>query len=309
MSAEHAPAVCTNCGALLAGEFCHACGQKRFVESDRRFTHLLREFVAGATELDGRVWRTLRALLFQPGLLSRDYNAGRRAHWLAPITLFLAVNVVYFIAPLHGDLALQFNQQVSGRIRALASEPGPNGARTESEFPSNGQLHSSITSAWVDAKVRELAARHPGYGYRDLRIAYDAKADDVSKALIILHVPFTALALMLMFAYQRRYFAEHFVVALHFFAFALISLQVAVQTQALMQFALPAWAPPDGVLDIVMRIVFPTYAILSLRRAYALGWPAAIAGGIGMLAAILAINLYIYRTVQFVVTFALAARG
>ena len=94
--------LCSNCGATLVGEFCHACGQKRFVESDRRFGHLLQQFVASATDLDGRFWRTLRALLFQPGLLSGEYFEGRRARWLSPVSLFIAVSVVYLLAPIRG---------------------------------------------------------------------------------------------------------------------------------------------------------------------------------------------------------------
>lgn len=303
---------CTNCGATLAGEFCQACGQKRFVDSDRRFGHLMHQFLASATDLDGRVWRSLRALLFQPGLLSREYMLGRRARWISPVSLFLAVSVVYFVAPLHGgDFALQFNQQVSGRVRLLAGEPEEK--LSEAQLASNGQAHSRFTMRWIDERVRarDAAARSgshgaSGYSYRDYRIAYDAKADDVSKALTILHVPFAALALQLLFAYQRRYFAEHFVVALHFFAFALLSLQLTIQIYALMKFALPAaWVPPTSALDWFIRALFPTYAILALRRAYAVGWIGAIAAGTGMLAAVLAVNLYVYRAVQFLVTFAL----
>jgi hypothetical protein len=305
-------ATCTNCGTTLAGKFCQDCGQKRFVESDRRFGHLMHQFMASATDVDSRIWRSLRALLFQPGLLSHEYFVGRRGRWIAPISLFLAVNVVYFMAPSHGgDLALQFNRQVSGRVRALASDPGEK--LSEEQLASNGQVHTPFTMRWVDERVRERdaaarAASHGanGYGYRDYRIAYDAKADDVSKALIILHVPFAALVLMLLFAYQRRYFAEHFVFALHFFAFALLSLQLVVQTYALMEFALPAnWVPSGIALDWFVRTLLPTYTVLALRRAYAVGWVASTAAATVLLTSVLIVNLYVYRAIEFVVTFAL----
>lgn len=303
---------CTNCGASLAGEYCQSCGQKRFVDSDRRFGHLVHQFVANATDLDGRIWRSLRALLFQPGLLSHEYIIGRRARWVAPITLFLAVNVVFFLAPLHGgDLALQFNQQVPGRVRALAGDPDTR--LSDEQLAASGQIHTRFTTGWIEARVRERdvaarAASHgtSGYGYRDYRIAYDAKADDVSKALLIVHVPFTALVLALLFARQRRYFAEHFIVALHFFAFALVALQLAVQAHALMRYALPpAWVPSDGALDWFMRILFPAYAVLAIHRVYAIGWISSVVAAAGMLVGVLAVNLYLYRVVEFLVTFAL----
>ena len=303
---------CSNCGTELAGAYCHACGQKRFVEEDRRFAHLLHQFIHSATDVDGRIWRSVRALLFEPGRLSREYIEGRRARWISPASLFFAISVVYFLAPLHGgDLTLQFTQQVPGRIRALAA--GPDDNFSPEQLAGIGQAHSALTARWVDARVqrRDAAARNAsagakGYGYHDYRLAYDAKADDVSKALVILHVPFAALALLAMFAQPRRYFAEHFVVALHFFAFALAALEIVGQIRGLGLVALPAaWRPPEALYDWTMRAVLPGYLLLALRRAYGVGWLHAAAGAAGMLAVVLAVNLYVYRAVQFMVTFAL----
>ena len=303
---------CTNCGQALIGEFCHACGQRRFVETDRRFGHLIHQFLASATDLDGRVWRTVRALLFQPGLLSREYFEGRRARWISPASLFLAVSVIYFFAPFHGsDLALQFNQQVSERVRALAL--GPNESPSDEQRRRSGQMHTPYTERLIEARVRARdaeARKHSdgssGYSYHDYRLAYDAKADDVSKALVIVHLPFVALALMLVFARQRHYFAEHFVVALHFLAFAMLLLQIVVQIRALLIATLPvAWLPPEWSWDWIMRVLLSAYAVAALRRAYAVGWVAASAVAVVMLASVIAANLYVYRAVQFLVTFAL----
>ena len=265
---------CTNCGTTLTGEFCNACGQKRFVESDRRFGHLLAQFLASATDLDGRFWRTIRALAFQPGLLSREYFEGRRARWISPVSLFLAVSVVYFVAPsLGGDLTLQFNQQVSGHVRQLAL--GPDETVTEQQAASSGQYYSPLTARWIQKRVqrRDAAARAAsggasGYSYRDYRLAYDAKANDVSKALVILHVPIAALALLLMFAGQRRYYAEHFVFALHYLSFWMLSLQVVLQLSNLLNLLPAGLHPPDAAYDWLMRTLLPAYAVLAVRRAY-----------------------------------------
>jgi hypothetical protein len=308
---ENSSDVCRNCGAGLAGKFCQECGQKRFVESDRRFSHLAHEFVATATDLDSRIWRTVVALLFRPGLLSHEYMEGKRARWISPISLFLAVCVIYFVAPLHGsDVSLQFNSQVTARIRQLAD--GPDEKLSDSQRVSEGQAHSKFTSPLIDERVRERDAKTRaesnganGYSYRDYRLAYNAKADDISKALVILHMPFVALVLMLIFVRKHRYFAEHFVVALHFFAFTLLMLQIVVQVSALWDFLLPSASLPDGVLDWFMRIVICTYTVAALRRAYEVGWGAATAAATVMLAAVVAINIYIYRAIQFLVTFAL----
>jgi len=302
---------CSNCGTELVGAYCHACGQKRFVESDRRFGHLLHQFLASATDLDGRFWRTVRALLFHPGLLSREYFDGRRAHWLSPVSLFLAVSVVYFLAPIRGgDLTLEFEQQVPGAMRRLAAAPDE--TLSEAELASPGQAHSFFTAPMIERRVRErdAAARAAtngasGYTVRDYRAAYDAKANDVSKALVVLHAPFAALTLMLLFASRRRYFAEHFVFTLHYFAFWMIALEFASQA-AHLGTRLPAgWQPPDAVYDWFMRTLLPAYAVVALHRAYAVGWLGAVAAAAAWIAVIVAVNLYVYHTVQFLVTFAL----
>ena len=69
-----------------------------------------------------------------------------------------------------------------------------------------------------------------------------------------------------------------------------------------MQIVLPAAWNPLPMLDWFVRILFPTYAVLAVRRAYAVGWPASIAAGAAMMFAVLMVNLYVYRAVQFALT-------
>ena len=302
---------CTNCGAALIGEYCHVCGQKRFVEADRRFGHLLHQFIANATDLDGRAWRTLRALLFRPGLLSREYFEGRRARWLSPVSLFVTISVVYFLAPIRGgDLTMEFSQQVTPRIRELAL--GPDERLSAAQLAASGQAHSRFSEGWIEARVqeRDAAAREAsngatGYSYRDYRLAYNAKADDISKALVVLHAPFAALALLLLFADRRHYFAEHLVFALHYFAFWMIALEVVSQLSNLAHLLPSEWQPPTVTYDWIMRTLLPGYALLALHRAYGAGWLRAAVSGAVLLAFLVFVNLYVYRTVQFVITFAL----
>jgi hypothetical protein len=85
---------CSNCGATLAGPYCHACGQKRITAGERGLGHLLGEGLRQVTELDGKLLRSLRLLLFKPGLLSREYLDDRRARYATPISLFLLANVM-----------------------------------------------------------------------------------------------------------------------------------------------------------------------------------------------------------------------
>ena len=156
-----------------------------------------------------------------------------------------------------------------------------------------------------DAAARAASKGETGYSVRDYRIAYDAKANDVSKALVVLHAPVAALALLLMFMRQRRYYAEHFVFALHYLAFWMLALQFVVQISNLANLLPAAAHPPDVAYDWIMRTLLPLYVVLALRRTYAIGWLQALAATLGLGVAIITFNLFVYHAVQFVVTFAL----
>jgi len=91
---HHAPAACENCHTPLQGEFCHACGQS--VHSPiRHAAHALEEIFESFWHLDGRIFRTLRDLL-APGRVARNYLAGHRARYVAPLRLFVIVSVLTF---------------------------------------------------------------------------------------------------------------------------------------------------------------------------------------------------------------------
>jgi hypothetical protein len=79
---------CLNCGAALAGDFCQSCGQS--ARSLRRpFWALIGESLETLFALDGRVARTVPALMLRPGRVSRDYLDGRRARFIQPFRLYV----------------------------------------------------------------------------------------------------------------------------------------------------------------------------------------------------------------------------
>ena len=52
--------ICANCDAVLEGEYCAACGQRRFRRRDGRLGHLLGESFGALTGFDGRLSRSRR---------------------------------------------------------------------------------------------------------------------------------------------------------------------------------------------------------------------------------------------------------
>ncbi|CAN5429238.1 hypothetical protein BH18VER1_BH18VER1_07900 [soil metagenome] len=90
--AQDVRATCANCGTNLLGEYCFQCGQKRIPPdhlSLRRFVH---EAVVHVGDFEHtKIFRTLRALLVRPGLLTTEYIAGKRADWVTPLKIFGSV--------------------------------------------------------------------------------------------------------------------------------------------------------------------------------------------------------------------------
>jgi hypothetical protein len=88
---------CGNCGTLLAGRYCFACGQ---------------DTVPPETAL--RSWHgqwhklvcTLAALLLHPGLLTREHLDGGRVRYIAPFTLYLNTVAVFFVCSALFDFRL-----------------------------------------------------------------------------------------------------------------------------------------------------------------------------------------------------------
>src|SRR5687768_7234608 len=77
---------CLNCGAPLAGEFCHACGQKAHVH--RTLSAFGHDIAHSVMHFDGKLWRTLPLLAWHPGDLTRRYIHGERASFVSPMALF-----------------------------------------------------------------------------------------------------------------------------------------------------------------------------------------------------------------------------
>jgi len=307
---------CANCGAALTGPWCAQCGQRHVDEGERKFGHLVRDAFGALTSLDSRFWRTFIALLFRPGRLSRDYIDGKRARWLAPLTIFILANLVYFLSPAMTDFNLPFEDQVPGHI-GLAAQADPEAlspAYREHLEAWGGQIHSPLTAPMVERRVaaRDAARRaasdgERGYTLADYKRAYDRINLDVSKLLVGLHVPFMGFALLLLFIRKRMYFAEHFVAALHMFSFAVLLQQLLLGPIGLLGRYMggPWFITVFQLLMPLSLVLLAVYFLIALRRVYQTPWWWTAPATLLFMASIVIIHLFIYRPVQFLTIHAL----
>lgn len=113
----HAHGACANCGTVLAGPFCHQCGQVGHLH--RSMFHIVEEFFHGILHFDGKVWRTLPLLALRPGKLTRDYIHGHRVRYVTPLALFLFTAFLMFM--IFSMLGGGSNVQIPAGMEAVAA--------------------------------------------------------------------------------------------------------------------------------------------------------------------------------------------
>jgi hypothetical protein len=234
---------CRNCGAIVTGEYCAACGQETAVQlpTARVF---LREATGRYVSLDGRLWRTLAGLLFRPGFLTREYFAGRRRRYIRPARLFLVLSLALFAAirlfgsapvMVDGDVVLDPNAKSSAKSApqpAVKFDAGETGGDLFNipGFTIHVDRDFNLDIPGANAPwSQNLKKRFEHFN----RLNREEKSEQVFLGVVrygpyAMFVLMPAYALLLMIAYlgrARRYpdrpnrYAEHLVFAAHTHAF------------------------------------------------------------------------------------------
>lgn len=244
-------AACRNCGEALsvlprAARFCPACGQPTALHPPTvlEFAH---EFVAHYVALEGALWRTLAALLLTPGRLSREYFAGRRQRYIAPLRLYLSFSLLLFVT-----VAFTGSVQLGGATFETAAEPPA--SRGDSDVVV-AMPEALATKGWIGQAMARIEAMPPAERSQRVRLG----VGKYLPYLLILLVPVLALYKKLVYWRRGRRYAEHLVVAFHaqtvVFVFALVS-------------ALPL---PEGAGPVLLGLLF-VHGAVALRRVYGGRW-------------------------------------
>lgn len=107
---------CLNCGAALAGDYCHACGQRAHVH--RTLHAFWHDLLHGVLHFEGKTWHTLPLLAWRPGELTRRYIDGERAKFVSPMALFLfSVFLMFAVASFSGGLSPRIDPNASVEMK------------------------------------------------------------------------------------------------------------------------------------------------------------------------------------------------
>jgi hypothetical protein len=194
---REAVGACANCGAELVGPYCHGCGEKSVDGRDLSLRRFAAESVQELTSVEqSKLWRTTRALLFRPGLLSIEYFSGRRSRYLKPLNLCLAVFALslFFYSAYKPVSMYDLERYIA--------------------LDQTGHI-SAMTNRWAERKALPREA---------LVERISDKWQGFMSLFQLLNVLFFALLLQVIYAFSRRYFVEHLVFAMHFVAFSVLSV-------------------------------------------------------------------------------------
>src|SRR6185295_5231560 len=183
--------------------FCTHCSERKPGSEDRSVRHYFDVVINLLTHFDSKGYRSLWYLFTKPGFLSEEYLRGRRVRYPKPISLFVSINVVYYLS---------------------ISLFGANTFTT----PLAVQLHGNDYYAGFANRKVESRLKADGISYATLETNYAQKASVRSKTLIFLFIPIYAIIFYGLFFTHRRYFVDHVVVATHLWSFILFLLAVLV---------------------------------------------------------------------------------
>jgi hypothetical protein len=110
---------CQNCGTALPNleEFCPNCGQ---LNHDLKIPlrHLFLEILESTFHFETSFWITLKNLLFFPGKITKEFNAGKRATYMNPFRMYVFVSLIFFI--LLGKLTNSSkDEQIAEKLKTL----------------------------------------------------------------------------------------------------------------------------------------------------------------------------------------------
>lgn len=224
---------CLNCGTIVQGRFCQQCGQEN-VEVKESFLQLFKHFLEDLTHFDGKLWKTLKLLLFKPGKLTQFYMDGKRATYIHPIRMYLFISAVFFLFMFTGDVpdrpedlpanATPKADFASGLSEGFKLDIGNDTVKYKTVAEYNAaqlKLPVSKRANWVESSIEKKSI--------EINQKYNRDKFKIGKALIeqfehyfsrMLYISLPIFALFLWVLYRRNknhYFVDHLIFSIHIY--------------------------------------------------------------------------------------------
>ncbi|XLZ68111.1 DUF3667 domain-containing protein [Massilia sp. SR12] len=248
---------CHNCHAPVSEKFCGQCGQAAHlhVASAHEFIH---HFIGHYVAAEGKLWRTLLALLFRPGQLTLEFVRGRRGQFIDPLRLLLTISLLAF-------LLLKLMPVLDS---SPAPEPTP-AAASRAPMPSHTETSGALNK-WAISTYKRLSPSFAVNFDKFMKLPGTQQTEVFMNAwlskgptLALLMIPVVAFWLKLAHLGTGWRYGEHLVFAFHLLAFALSLVSLGVLLAVLLEIT--------RIWHVALAAV-PLYMLLAIRKVYGGNW-------------------------------------
>jgi hypothetical protein len=238
MDSAAAPPIdtCPNCSTSLLGSHCHECGQKKIEANEYSLKRFIGQAINDFTDLESnKIFRTLSAMIFRPGLLAAEYLAGRRGRFLGPLKLYLTFSALYFL----------FAWTVLSEVR--------------------GESAQRIARRPVTVRMANQRGLDPNVFAAKIQ----EKAEKYASGLRIFSVLISGMFLAALYFRMGKYYVEHLVFSLYYYSFDFF-FKTLFAVLFLVTAAIGVKLP-----TVILNLFYPIaliYLVFALRRVYHQRW-------------------------------------
>lgn len=257
---------CKNCGNHFDGKYCNLCGEKVLNPHDKSFFHFLEESFHFITHFEGTFFTTVRTMFSHPGKLSLDITNGIRKKYFRPFSLFLLLVVVYLLFP-----------YVEGLNMDMKYYP---------VIP----IFGDFARGMIHKKMEVNGLTEP-----ELAALFHHTSSTVSKFLLLILIPLSALFFKLVFFRKKNYYYDYLVFSAEINSMYLLWAYLFI--------GLVAWIIPihlsENFFSLMMHIPFLLYLILPIKHFFKIKWWQSV------IWSLLFVVIYLVIFIQFIYKFLL----
>jgi hypothetical protein len=181
--------VCDNCETPATGKFCVNCGQEH-EPGKLHFKDFVVDYIRSLIDIDSKSLKSMRWLVFKPGLLDAQYIQGKRASYVSPSQIYLCMSIIFFF------VASQFDPLTLENSADLINP-------------------ADLTAIYATQKMTPT----------EVNTLFQEKVHDHLPAFLMVVVPILALFLGVLYQSGKKYyFVHHLTFSYHFFAFLFLIL-------------------------------------------------------------------------------------
>ncbi|TLX72321.1 DUF3667 domain-containing protein [Labilibacter sediminis] len=262
--------ICKNCATEFEGSYCPQCGQS-ITDYEKPFGLVIYDLMGNIFAFDTRLWRTLKAVLFQPGKMAGEFIKGHRVKYMPPFRLYVFVSFIFFVMLNYNtqnglNESKEFNQLQASLVDSIWNRGGIDisiGAdsvhyeATEAVRETKADIEESEEKALkVEDKIKDIIS-HPDF--------YMPQFFKYFSWILFFLMPLYGSFLWLFFRKKYRFYLGHVIFAVnqHSFLFIIFILMMGIN------FIFPN---KDSSWEGWLIWLVPVYSIIGARKLYQRRW-------------------------------------